>query len=45
MAINPNRRLLSAIKDDRKLRSKISIIVERKDLVYRLSPDVEILDI
>ncbi len=45
VAINPNRRLLSAIKDDRKLRSKISIIVERKDLVYRLSPDVEILDI
>ncbi len=45
VAINPNRGLLMAIKEDKELYNKASIIVERKDLIYSLSPDVEILDI
>lgn len=45
VAINPNRRLLEAIKQDGYLRSKTLIIVERKDIIYKLSPDVEILDV
>ncbi len=45
IAINPNKNLLKAIKEDEELYKKIDIIVERKDLIYKLSPDVEIIDI
>lgn len=45
VAINPIKRLFMAIKRDEQLSKKIEIIVERKDLIYRLSPDTEILDL
>lgn len=42
-AINPTKELLSLIKGDEKLREKITIIVERKDVTYRL--DLSQLDL
>ena len=43
IAINPNRELLLAIRDDNYLKDKTQIIVERKDVIYKLKADVEIL--
>lgn len=45
IAINPNSELLDAIKNDKKLCEKVEIIVERKDNIYVLEPDVKVLDI
>lgn len=39
VAINPTRELVMKIKDDQETASKAIIIVERKDMVYRLTPD------
>lgn len=41
-AINPAKRLVDKIKSDDNLREKVNIIVERKDVIYRLNADVEI---
>ncbi|SHJ40675.1 HAD-superfamily subfamily IB hydrolase, TIGR01490 [Hathewaya proteolytica DSM 3090] len=38
VAINPTKELLMKIMDDDMIRNKIKIIVERKDVVYNLSP-------
>ena len=38
-AINPTKELLLKILDVQELKEKINIIVERKDVVYKLSPD------
>ncbi|WP_235601417.1 HAD family phosphatase [Tissierella sp. P1] len=43
IAINPNKPLFLAIREDEELSNKISIIVERKNIIYKLNPDVEIL--
>ena len=43
-AINPVRELLVNIKKDKVLKEKVRLIVERKDVIYELSTDVEILD-
>ncbi|NLY66598.1 MAG: HAD-IB family hydrolase [Tissierellia bacterium] len=43
IAINPNRELLLKIRENKELFNKITIIVERKDVIYKLRPDVEIL--
>lgn len=45
IAINPNRDLLMSIKKNEELLSKIVVIVERKDLIYKLNPDVETIDV
>lgn len=45
IAINPNMDLLKAIKSDSDLNGKASIIVERKDIIYKLNPNVEVIDI
>lgn len=45
IAINPNMALLKAIKSDMKLKEKTTIIVERKDIIYKLNPDVEVIEI
>ncbi|MDF2631832.1 MAG: haloacid dehalogenase [Caproiciproducens sp.] len=37
IVINPTRELLSNIRQDEQLKEKISVIVERKDVVYRLN--------
>ena len=41
-AINPARELLENIKQDPSLREKATIIIERKDVIYRVYPDVDI---
>ena len=38
-AINPTKGLLDAIKADENLRKKITVIVERKDMIYKLPID------
>ena len=42
-AINPTRELFENIKNDKNLSKKISIIVERKDIVYSLDTNVKTL--
>lgn len=39
-AINPSYRLLTMIQKDPELSQKVSIIIERKDVIYRLTSDV-----
>lgn len=41
-AINPARELLENIKEDFILREKTKIIIERKDVIYKVLPDVDI---
>ena len=43
-AINPARELLSNINEDEALRERTTIIVERKDVIYRLKADVDTFD-
>ncbi|MTI71321.1 MAG: HAD-IB family hydrolase [Firmicutes bacterium] len=43
VAINPNKDLLLTIKGDKDLYNKTTIIVERKDIIYKLNPDVELV--
>lgn len=43
VAINPNRKFLLKLREDNILRGKTIIIVERKDVIYKLRPDVEII--
>ncbi len=43
IAINPTKELLNNIKRNEILKKKIEIIVERKDIIYKLNPNVEIL--
>ncbi len=38
-AINPTKELLLKILDDDELKEKISIMLERKDVVYSLRPE------
>lgn len=42
VAINPNKPLLLAIREDEILSKKINIMVERKNVIYKLNSDVEI---
>ncbi len=44
ITINPAKGLLENIQNDEKLKGKIQIIVERKDVIYKLSSDVEIYE-
>lgn len=43
VAINPNLPLVEAIKEDKELGEKVTIILERKNVIYRVDPSVEIL--
>lgn len=43
VAINPNMPLVEAIKEDKDLSDKISIIVERKNVIYKMDHTVEVL--
>lgn len=43
IAINPTRELIQNIQLDEELRKKITLIIERKDVIYKLNADVEIL--
>ncbi|AYD40375.1 HAD-IB family hydrolase [Clostridium fermenticellae] len=39
ICVNPTRELLKEVMKDAKIRNKIKIIVERKDMVYNLTPE------
>ncbi|OPJ55980.1 HAD family hydrolase [Alkalithermobacter paradoxus] len=43
VAINPSNELLRAIKSDPYLYEKTKIIIERKDVIYNIKPDVDVL--
>lgn len=43
IAINPNKNLLISIKEDKELVNKTIIVVERKDIIYKLDANVEII--
>ena len=43
IAVNPVKELLLEIKADKILKEKITIIIERKDVIYKLKGDVEII--
>jgi len=43
IAINPTKELIKNIKNDEELIEKITIIVERKDVIYKLDGNVDIL--
>lgn len=43
ISINPNKELLLEIRKDDELREKATVIVERKNVIYKLNPDVVIL--
>ena len=45
VAINPVKKLLMAIKEDEELYKKTTVIVERKDLIYELSPSVKLVEL
>ncbi|MDO5718129.1 MAG: HAD-IB family hydrolase [Tissierellia bacterium] len=40
IVINPTMSLLNYIKADENLRDRVSIIVERKDVIYKITPEV-----
>ncbi len=44
IAINPNKELLQQIKDDSYLCKNTIVIVERKDIVYRLNANVDTIE-
>lgn len=41
IAINPTRELLVNLRSDPELSDRTEVIVERKDVIYRLTPDVD----
>ena len=43
IAINPAKKLLQKIKRDKELKEKVMIVVERKDVIYKLKADVSIV--
>lgn len=43
VAINPNKALFLAIRNDPILKRKIDIVVERKNVIYKIDPDTEIM--
>lgn len=43
VAINPNKGLLAEIRNDENLSDKTTIIIERKNVIYKLKADVETL--
>ena len=43
VAINPNKELLLAIRADAELLKKATVIVERKNVIYKLDPNMELL--
>ena len=45
VAFNPNYDLINCIQDDPDLKEKAEVVIERKDNIYKMNPDVEILNI
>lgn len=45
IAINPTKELISHVRSDDTLKNRVKIIVERKDIIYSLDCNVNLLDI
>lgn len=43
IAINPNKQLLLALREDKELSEKATIIIERKNVIYKLDANVELI--
>ena len=43
VAINPAMKLIEKIKKDKELSEKIQIVVERKDVIYKLDSSVTVI--
>ena len=43
-AINPSKELITRIKNDKNLSSKTQIIIERKNVIYKLNSEVELIE-
>ena len=43
-AINPSKELITRIKNDENLKSKTQIIIERKNVIYKLNSNVELIE-
>ena len=43
VAINPAMDLIKKVKRDKELSEKIKIIVERKDVIYKITADVKVM--
>ena len=43
IAINPAMELIKKVKKDKELFDKIKIIVERKDVIYKITADVKVM--
>ncbi|MFO7850603.1 MAG: HAD-IB family hydrolase [Spirochaetia bacterium] len=44
VAINPTYELVTQLKSDEELAGKAQIVIERKDVIYNLSPEVELIE-
>ncbi|GLI56770.1 phosphoserine phosphatase [Propionigenium maris DSM 9537] len=42
-AINPSKELIEVLREDESLKEKVDIIIERKDVIYKVDPSVEVL--
>ncbi|EFV35353.1 HAD-superfamily subfamily IB hydrolase [Gemella morbillorum M424] len=45
VAMNPSHELLNKIKDNEELSKKVTILIERKDVIYKSKADIEILEV
>ena len=45
VAMNPSHELLNKIKDSKELSKKVTILIERKDVIYKSKADIEILEV
>ncbi|MFR9019737.1 MAG: HAD family hydrolase, partial [Fusobacterium sp.] len=41
ITINPSKEFLDKLRNDEKIRDKVQVIVERKDVIYKMKLDVE----
>ena len=45
VAMNPSRELLSKIKENKELSEKATILIERKDVIYKTKSNIDIIEI
>ena len=45
VAMNPSRELLNKIKDSEELSKKVTILIERKDVIYKSPANIAILEV
>ena len=45
VAMNPSRELLSKIKENKELAEKATILIERKDVIYKTKANIDIVEI